>query len=94
MTTYLILRLEPKANRSLPAKDCVPPVRTFSRLHQGNLSRRQITEYAKQQGYYIPMMGGSWKDFDLLATAYLSPSRDGEGRTDSTLFQLMARKQY
>ena len=90
---YLILRLEPKANRSLFEKDREPPIRVFTRQHRGNLSRRQITEYAKEQGYYIPMMGGKWPDYDLLAVAYLSPNKDGKDRSGSGLFKMMARKQ-
>ena len=95
MKTYLIIRIEPAANRNKPEKECEPPLTRLSkRLPKHTiLSMADIREFAGKYGFVLAERSNdAWKDHDLLALAYLSPNPQGKGRAGSQLFRLAARR--
>ena len=93
MSSYLIARIEPAANRYKPQRECEVPLQQVSvrRRSQRPLSRQEIASACAPNGVEVSPIGAGWKDFDLLVLAYTSPRKDGVGRAGSQLFRLPAR---
>lgn len=94
---WLIMRVEPCENDTLPERDMKPVVQHIAVRHPlSQPTQARVREVAEKYGYEVPedwpVSRASKTDWPLTAFTYVSQNKEGIGRSASQLWRVPIRK--